>query len=128
MNYKYRTQAGCEVVHNSLDDISYGRSLGMLLGNLKFIVFFSDILSTLLLKGVDLIMAFGLGKPRSKLGRFLDRNKITQEKIRSLAGIDRTIMAEICGSEDYNPHMNTRIKLIGSLRKLGYDVRMDDFW
>lgn len=69
---------------------------------------------------------FGLGKPRTTFGRFL--NKLTQEKVRSAAGIDRTIMTEICGNSDYNPHINTRIKLIGALRKMGYDVDMGDFW
>jgi putative transcriptional regulator len=71
---------------------------------------------------------FGLGKPRTKAGRYLDRNKLTQEKVRTAADIDRVTMAELCGNEDYNPHVKTRIKLIGALRKMGYDVSMEDFW
>jgi putative transcriptional regulator len=71
---------------------------------------------------------FGLGKPRTRIGKFLDQNKITQEKIRGAAGIDRTIMAEICGNADYNPQMKTMIKIVSALRKMEYDVEMRDFW
>lgn len=71
---------------------------------------------------------FGLGKPRTKAGRYLDRHKLTQEKVRAAADIDRMTMADLCSKEDYNPHMKTRIKFVGALRRLGHDVSMDEFW
>ncbi|MDR6883091.1 transcriptional regulator [Bacillus sp. 3255] len=71
---------------------------------------------------------FGLGKPRTKAGSFLDNNKLTQEKVRVAAGIDRMTMAALCGNEDYHPHARTRIKFVGALRKMGYDVSVEDFW
>lgn len=71
---------------------------------------------------------YGLNKPRTKLGNFLDRNKITQEKVRGYAGINRDVMAEICSNSNHDPQEKTMVKVVGALRMLGYDVEIDDFW
>lgn len=71
---------------------------------------------------------YGLGKPRTILGRFLDQNRLTQESVRQWADISREIMAEICGNANYNPHSKTMIKIVGALRRMGHDVSIEDFW
>lgn len=71
---------------------------------------------------------YGINKPRTKLGRFLDRNKITQEKVRSFAGLNRDVMAAVCNDKDHDPQEKTMVKIVGALRTLGYDVEISDFW
>lgn len=71
---------------------------------------------------------YGLNKPRTKLGRFLDTNKLTQEKVRDYAGINRDVMAAICSDLYHDPQEKTMVKVVGALRTLGYDVEISDFW
>lgn len=71
---------------------------------------------------------FGLGKPRSELGRFIDKNNLTQEAVRLKAGVGRDIMSELCGNKNYQPQEKTMVKIVGALRSMGYDVSIDDFW
>ena len=71
---------------------------------------------------------YGLNKPRTKLGMFLDEHKITQEKVRVAAGLNRDVMSSVCGNENHNPQEKTMIRIVSALRKMGYDVRVSDFW
>lgn len=71
---------------------------------------------------------YGLNKPRTKLGVFLDRNKLTQEKVRSYAGINRDVMAALCSDTSHSPQEKTVVRVVGALRTLGYDVEIHDFW
>lgn len=68
------------------------------------------------------------GKPRTKFGRFIDANRISQEWIISNIPLNRKTVYELCNDADYNPHDDTQVKIVGKLRKQGYDVRVDDFW
>lgn len=71
----------------------------------------------------------GIGKPRSKLGHFLDRNGIIQEELAKVSGISRDGISRLCsGNKSVGPNESTQIKIVGALRKLGYDVRPTDFW
>ncbi len=71
---------------------------------------------------------FGLGKPRTRLGRFLDDEDISQEEIISLTGISKNTVTQICNEKDYRPQENTMKKVIKALKREGFDVEMDDFW
>jgi len=72
---------------------------------------------------------FGLGKRRTKLGRFLDRNGLKQEWLVKESGINRESVSRLCdGEEKRSPQERTIIKIIGTLRRHGHDVRADDFW
>lgn len=72
---------------------------------------------------------YGLGKKRSKLGKFLDKNNITQELIGNSSRISRHAISLLCNSRtNINPTENTQVKIIGTLRRLGYDVSFTDFW
>jgi DNA-binding XRE family transcriptional regulator len=95
-------------------------------GILKNNVSFLNILSILVSRGDGRM--FGLGKSRTDVGRFLDKNKLTQESVRLSADISRETMADICGNANYNPHSKTMIKIVGVLRRMGYDVDITDFW
>lgn len=70
----------------------------------------------------------GLGKPRSRYGAFLDRNRIAQERIREETKVSRDIITRVCNS-DYYPSGTTMRKLVQAARRLtGENVSIDDFW
>ena len=54
---------------------------------------------------------FGLGKKRTKLGRWLDRRGIKQEWVVDKGGVSRTTVSNACGDEHYIPS-GTSIKKI----------------
>lgn len=71
----------------------------------------------------------GIGKERSKLGRFLDRNKLTQGWLAKISGVSRNEISRLSDGEKFTaPRAETVQKIISALRKNGYDVRVDDFW
>jgi len=71
---------------------------------------------------------FGLGKKRSRLGRFLDKNGITQGWLVENAKLNRNTLTQLCGDDHYEPRAETVQKIISALRKRGFDVRGSDFW
>lgn len=71
---------------------------------------------------------FGLGKPRTKLGRFLDRNELEQGEIANKCGMNRVSFGRLCNDKTIEPHETTKIKIVGVLRRMGFDVSMNDFW
>ncbi|HER2169483.1 TPA: helix-turn-helix transcriptional regulator, partial [Streptococcus pyogenes] len=70
---------------------------------------------------------FGLGKKRSKFGRFLDQNAITQQEISKVSGVNRNSISRITQSDENKPSMKNASKLIKALKKAGYNVDYDDF-
>jgi putative transcriptional regulator len=73
--------------------------------------------------------SFGLGKQRTRLGRFIDRNGISQLQLTQKSGVSRNEISRLCdGSKDISPNEVTMLKIIGALRREGYDVSMSDFW
>lgn len=74
---------------------------------------------------------FGLGKPRTKLGKFIDGNKdkLDQGKLAKSSGLSRDGVSRLCdGGKGVNPNETTQRKIIGALRRMGFDVGPDDFW
>ncbi|MFK4167692.1 helix-turn-helix domain-containing protein [Paenibacillus lautus] len=73
---------------------------------------------------------YGLGKKRSKLGAFLDREGITQEWLVKASGLSRDAVSRLCdGNKDPEKlQVRSKSKVISALRKNGYDVISDDFW
>lgn len=67
-------------------------------------------------------------KPRTRLGRWLDNNGYSQQEMIELTKINKTTMSSLCNDKNYDPHDGTKIKIIGTLKRKGYDVRIDDFW
>lgn len=72
---------------------------------------------------------FGLGKKRSKFGKFLDSHGITQERVCKETGLNRETLTKACSEE--NPKMRTITKrsLVLAAKKLsGENVTIEDFW
>ncbi|NBI28079.1 XRE family transcriptional regulator [Chengkuizengella marina] len=71
---------------------------------------------------------FGLGKPRSKLGKYLDRRGIKQEWLVSKSKVGRTTISNACGNSDYMPGAKSMQKIIKALREVDPSARADQFW
>jgi transcriptional regulator with XRE-family HTH domain len=72
---------------------------------------------------------FGLGKPRSKLGRFLDMKKITQDELSKKSGVSKSTISKLCTVDTQSPRLDNAKRIIKALRELsGRNVDFDDFW
>ncbi|MDQ0257933.1 putative transcriptional regulator [Evansella vedderi] len=74
-------------------------------------------------------LGLGLGKKRSRLGRFLDRHGKTQEWLVRKAGLGRSTVADlVSGDCEREPTTRTVKKILKALRELDPSVKADDFW
>jgi predicted transcriptional regulator len=73
---------------------------------------------------------FGLwgGKPRTKVGKFLDRRGITQEWLARKTSISRNTISKISSDSHYQPNLSTIKKIMKALREVDPNVKSDDFW
>jgi putative transcriptional regulator len=71
-----------------------------------------------------------LGKKRSKFGRFLDKNDLTQQEVVNKSGVSRGTISRLCQADKSDgPTMKNASKIIKALRELtGKNVDYDDFW
>lgn len=71
---------------------------------------------------------FGLGKPRTSFGKWLDKKGITQNEVAKASGVGRTSISNMASDKDYAPKYSTFEKVRRGLDKIGYDIDYDDFW
>lgn len=72
---------------------------------------------------------FGLGKPRSKFGKFLDNNGIQQQDLVRESKVNKTTISRLCQGDAFTPSAKNANKIIKTLRNLtGKNVEYDDFW
>lgn len=71
---------------------------------------------------------FGLGKNRSRLGKWLDKRGLTQRWLAKEAKISDDTATRVTSSDEYNPTLNTMKKILQTLRKVDPNVKQDDFW
>jgi predicted transcriptional regulator len=72
---------------------------------------------------------YGIGKKRSKYGRFLDDNKIDQSEVCKLAGINKDTVSKACNEDDPVLRGITKRALVEAARRLSrIDVEEDAFW
>lgn len=70
---------------------------------------------------------FGLGKSRSKFGKYIDKHDIKQIEIEQLTGLSRGTISRVCNDREYRPKFETVQKIKNALRELGHDVSDDYF-
>jgi len=70
---------------------------------------------------------FGLGKPRTKLGKWLDNRGIKQEWLIK-KGVSKGTATSACSDKDYVPGGSTMQKILKALREVDSSVRADQFW
>ncbi|MGM7682672.1 transcriptional regulator [Cytobacillus sp. Hm23] len=71
---------------------------------------------------------FGLGKKRTKFGKWIDKRKIKQIDIEKNARLGRATISNMCNNPDYVPRISTWVKIERALKKMGFNVRRDDFF
>lgn len=71
---------------------------------------------------------FGLGKPRTKLGKWLDRRGITQAWLKEKTGLNKNTIGELTGDKDRHPNQRTMQKILKALREIDPNLKGDDFW
>lgn len=67
-------------------------------------------------------------KKRTKFGKWIDRNRISQEWLIKNIGLNRKTVYSICNDTEHNPQEVTQLKIVSKLRREGYDVSVSDFW
>lgn len=71
---------------------------------------------------------FGLGKPRSKFGKWLDKQGITQEQLSRESGVNKSTISRLCAGDAFKPSMKSASRIVNTLRKMGKKIDHDDFW
>jgi transcriptional regulator with XRE-family HTH domain len=71
---------------------------------------------------------FGLGKPRSKFGRFLDQKGIEQKEVAERAKVSEMTLTRMCNDKEHSPRISTWVKIQRALKSMGYEVDRDKFF
>ncbi len=71
----------------------------------------------------------GLGKPRSKYGKVVDANRITQEEIVKETRLGKNTVSRACSDDSVALNRSTKRMLSDAVKKLtGKNVSDSDFW
>ncbi|WP_374103013.1 helix-turn-helix transcriptional regulator [Bacillus sp. ISL-77] len=72
---------------------------------------------------------FGLGKKRSKLGKWLDNRGISQSWLANKAGVSRNTINDLAaGDIDRAPTTRTISKIVKALKEIDPSAKPDDFF
>lgn len=71
---------------------------------------------------------FGFGKPRSKLGKWLDSRGISQEWLATKTKISRNTISKIASDKDYSPTLATVKKIMKAIREVDKGANSSDFF
>ncbi|MEU2589684.1 helix-turn-helix transcriptional regulator [Alkalihalobacillus sp. NPDC078783] len=70
----------------------------------------------------------GLGRPRSKLGKWLDKRGVSQQWLAETSGVSRSTISTLCTDDDYEPSSKTIKKVIKALKILDADITASFFF
>ena len=70
----------------------------------------------------------GLGKPRSRLGSWLDSNGIKQEKFREMTGLNRDTISTAANDDKWIPRRNTAKRIMNAVNTIEDGRTTRDFW
>lgn len=73
-------------------------------------------------------MVLGLGKDRTKLGKWIDKRGIKQEWLVQESGLNRNTVRLLCNDDDHMPTARTMQKIVKALRKIDPSIRAEKFW
>lgn len=71
---------------------------------------------------------WGIGKPRTKLGKWLDKRSIEQKDLEKAAKVSHKTISKACNDKNYIPSPSVMKKLLTAIRKIDPNARMNDFW
>jgi predicted transcriptional regulator len=73
------------------------------------------------------VKQMGLGKQRSKFGRWLDKRGIKQEYIVEQTKIGRNTISDICSGKR-DPNSSTIKKIMAAVKKIDNKAKVDDLF
>ena len=71
---------------------------------------------------------FGIGKSRTKLGKWLDKRGITQSWLMKKTGLNKNTISDLTIDKDRSPTLKTMQKVIKALKEIDPKVNSNDFW
>ncbi|MDO6851756.1 transcriptional regulator [Priestia megaterium] len=71
---------------------------------------------------------FGLGKKRSKLGKFIDKHSITTTEFSKACGVSRKTIGIVCNDKNYIPRQDIIKKILKTVRRIDSSAKINDFW
>ncbi|MED4534145.1 helix-turn-helix transcriptional regulator [Metabacillus fastidiosus] len=73
-------------------------------------------------------MVWGFRKPRSKFGRWLDRQGMEQEEFSKSSKVSRNTVSKLCNDKNYIPSPKVMKKIMNTVRKFDKSKTMNDFF
>jgi len=71
---------------------------------------------------------FGLNKPRSKFGKWIDKRGINQSWISKKSSVSKGTVSQLASDDNRVPTLNNAKKIIKALQSAEYNVDYSDFW
>jgi len=71
---------------------------------------------------------WGIGKQRSKLGKWMDKKGLNQQDLAEAAKVSKNTISKACNEKDYIPRQDVMKKLLKAIREIDKGVKMSDFW
>ncbi|MEC1723930.1 helix-turn-helix transcriptional regulator [Schinkia azotoformans] len=71
---------------------------------------------------------WGIGKKRTKVGKWIDRHSLSQEDLSQATKISRNTISKICNDPEYAPNAGTIKKIMVAIRKIDPNAKVDDFF
>ncbi|MBT2701114.1 helix-turn-helix transcriptional regulator [Bacillus sp. ISL-40] len=71
---------------------------------------------------------WGIGKPRSQLGKWIDQKGLEQQDLAKDANVSKNTVTKACSDKDYIPRQDVMKKLLKAIRKVDPQAKMSDFW
>ncbi len=71
---------------------------------------------------------FGLGKSRTKFGRWIDEKGIRQEDIQKRSGLSDETISRAANKDDWKPSWKTRKRIMDAVNEIDEDKTTRDFW
>lgn len=71
---------------------------------------------------------WGLGKKRTKLGKWLDQRGLEQQELVKAAKVSKNTVTKACNDKNYIPSQSVVKKLLTAIRQHDKNARMSDFW
>ncbi|HZG81231.1 MAG TPA: transcriptional regulator [Brevibacillus sp.] len=71
---------------------------------------------------------FGLGKQRSRLGKYLDDNDIPQQWLVDETKLNKKTISQLASKDEPLPSGATMKKILQALRKKDKGLKQEDFW
>lgn len=65
---------------------------------------------------------FGLGKERTRFGKWVDKEGLSQGEVASICGIGRNTVSRLCNDKKYKPQVDTVNTIVRKLKAKGYSV------